>query len=79
MPLQLHSLPIIGAPELASAWNDNCEVIHVANFRAMYFQLFNSISAAIELLQQAQRDGEQAYLEESSQPELLPKQPPEEE
>jgi len=35
----------------------------MANFREMYFRLFNRVTDVIETLQQAQQEGEHVYLE----------------
>ena len=34
------------------------------NYKKLYFRLFNAITDAIEILQQAQIDTEEAYIEE---------------
>lgn len=33
------------------------------DYKAMYFMLFNRITDAIDILQQAQREGEKTYME----------------
>ena len=47
------------------------------DYKAMYFDLFNSISDAIELLQKAQQNGESKYISNHDEP-IPPPPSPEE-
>lgn len=41
------------------------------DYKSMYFRLFNRVSAAIELLQMAQQEGENKYMEGDEPPIVL--------
>lgn len=44
----------------------------MTNYKSMYYKLFNRISDAIEVLQAAQQEGENAYIEDNVNAEAQP-------
>ncbi len=42
------------------------------NYETMYYALFNSLTDAIEILQKAQQEGEQLFIEEKKTSEIEP-------
>lgn len=41
------------------------------DYRTMYFRLFNKVTVAIGILQEAQREGEEAYISSKETPLVL--------
>lgn len=66
--MQTYNLQCYPVSVMIQSNNLHNGVRNMPDYKAMYLKLFNRVSDAIEILQQAQREGEDTYITDSDEP-----------